>query len=82
MTEADLERTRGRLQIATRQLFVAPAWLPAGADVLTLERSARVLLAGPEDARRELVGHAAALAARVVHQPDLEAVMAELGRAA
>ena len=79
---ADLEATRERLRIPTRQLFVAPAWLPEGADVMTLERSARVLLAAPEDARRQLVEQAAALADQVVHHPDPAAVMADMGAAA
>lgn len=79
VSEVDLAATRQRLRLPTRQLFVAPAWLPAGTDVLTLERSARVLLAGPEDARRELFDRAAVLAGRAVGQPDAEELMAELG---
>ena len=86
VTAEDLRATRERLRIPTRQLFVAPAWLPEDADVLTLERSARVLLAAPEaapaDARRRLAEQTAALAGEVVHHPDVATVMAELGAAA
>lgn len=82
VTPADLEDTRRRLRLPARQLFVAPAWLPEGTDVLTLERSARVLLCGPEAARRDLMDRTVFLAGSVARPSEMEAALAELGSAA
>lgn len=77
----DLDTTRARLRLSGRQLFAAPAWLPAGTDVQTLERSARILLAAPEASRGELRDTAARLA-RAAEMTDVDQVLAELGAAA
>ena len=53
--EDDLRTTRSLLQIPTRQLFVAPAWLPGGTDVLSLAQAATVLLSGHSEQKRTLV---------------------------
>lgn len=82
VAEADLHDTRRRLRIATRQLFAAPAWLPDGTDVLALERSARVLLNGSAAERRRFADAARRAACRVVLQPDLDGLLADLERAA
>lgn len=81
VAETDLLETRERLRLPERQLFSAPAWLPAGTDVLTLERAARVLLAGGEAARREL-GQQAATLATASRPQDVESVFESLARAA
>ena len=81
VAHADLDATRARLHIPTRQLFAAPPWLPAGVDVHTLERSTRVLLDAPDALRGELEDTAARLA-RAVGGADLDRVLAELGAAA
>jgi acyl-homoserine lactone synthase len=78
VTSQDLEHARKVLQIAHRQLFVAPNWLPAGVDVLAIERSTSVLLAAPEPQRRDLTDRAARVAADIVYQPDIAALMAGL----
>jgi len=77
----DLDATRARLRLPGRQLFAAPAWLPPGTDVHTLERSARVLLAAPEASRGELRDTAARLA-RAAEMTDVDQILADLAAAA
>jgi acyl-homoserine lactone synthase len=74
----DLQQARTTLQIAHRQLFIAPDWLPAGVDVLALERSTSVILAAPERQRRDLSDRVTRLAADIVYLPDVAGFMANL----
>lgn len=82
VTEDDLQEARRKLRLPSPQLFTAPAWLPAGMDVLALERSLTVLLHADEQHRRGLSEHLAVLVSGMRLQPDVDALMAELGRAA
>ena len=80
--DADLQETRQRLEIPTRQLFEAPAWLPEGLDVIALAQATAALV-GAEDGPRLALKRVAKVSSRVVHHADVEAVMARIaGRAA
>ncbi len=74
----DLWTARNLLQIPTRQLFVAPAWLPAGTDVLSLAQAVTVLLNAPEEEREALVSTVRRTVPSVVFQPDVNQLTAEL----
>jgi acyl-homoserine lactone synthase len=78
----DLLATRRKLAIPTRQLFVAPSWLPPGADVLALAQTTATLLNASEERRSALKTLAREAVREVVFQPDVEGLMAELARAA
>lgn len=78
VTAVDLAETRRRLEIPTRQLFHAPAWLPAGVDVLALAHATSALIEAEADGRASLAALARDLSVRVVHQPDIDALMARL----
>ena len=77
VSQGDLEETRRRLEIPTRQLFEAPAWLPETVDVIALEQAAATLIEADASARATL-REVARRASRVRHQPDVEGVMSRL----
>lgn len=78
VTPADVETARTRLAIPTRQLFIAPSWLPAKADVLSLAQTTKVLLSAPERRRRQLQRLARIAARDIVFQPDVERLKAAM----
>ena len=78
VAEADLFDTRRRLEIPTRQLFEAPSWLPADADVLAIAQATAVLIEAGAADREILKEFARAATARIVHQPDVDALMHRL----
>ena len=75
--EEDLQETRRRLEIPTRQLFEASAWLPEGIDVVALEQATSALVEADDEPCRVLK-RVARTASRVVHHVDVEAVMARI----
>lgn len=82
VTAQDLAETRRRLQLPGRQLFIAPPWLPAGADIFALENSVRLLLSAPGPDRSRLDARVRALADRFAAPADPDAVLEALARAA
>lgn len=81
VSEEDLAATRARLRLTGRRLFVAPAWLPAGTDVLALERTVDVLTGGDGGLLGRFADEVRRLSADLV-RPDPDAVMQDLARAA
>lgn len=73
----DLQETRRRLEIPTRQLFEAPGWLPEGFDIVALEQATSALVEA-DDEPRQTLKRAARNASRVVHHADVDAVMARI----
>lgn len=82
VTPDDLEHAKRVLQIGDRQLFIAPTWLPLGSDMMAIEHAVAVVLAAPEGKRRRLRERVARVAADIVYQPDVKAVMAGVAAAA
>ena len=78
VNDDDLRTTRSLLQIPSRQLFIAPAWLPSGTDVLSLAQAATVLVSAPPEDRRALVATVRRTVPSVVFQPDVNKLMATL----
>ena len=76
--EDDLRTTRSLLQIPTRQLFVAPAWLPSGTDVLSLAQAVTVMVSGHSEQKRALVSTVRETVPSVVFQPDVDKLMVSL----
>jgi len=76
--EGDLRTTRSLLQIPTRQLFVAPAWLPSGTDVLSLAQAVTVMVSGHSEQKRALVSTVRETVPSVVFQPDVDKLMVSL----
>ena len=76
--EGDLQTTRTRLQIPTRQLFIAPTWLPVGADVLSLAQACTVMLSASVEDKRALVATVRQTLPSVVFQPDIDDLMTRL----
>jgi len=76
--EDDLRTTRSLLQIPTRQLFVAPAWLPSGTDVLSLAQAVTVMVSGHSEQKRVLVSTVRETVPSVVFQPDVDKLMVSL----
>jgi len=76
---ADLAETRARLQLAGRQLFEAPAWLPEGSDVLALADATNVILNAPATGRRKAMTTVREVEASWQPQGDLQALIARMG---
>lgn len=78
VTAEDLLQTRRALEIPTRQLFEAPAWLPTGTNVIALAHATAVLIEAEAQDRDRLCTLARDVAGRIVHQPDVEALMTRM----
>lgn len=76
--DGDLRRTQSLLRISTRQLFVAPIWLPSGTDVLSLAQATTVLMSAPAEDRRALVATVRQTVRSVVFQANVDELMATL----
>ncbi len=76
--EGDLRTTQKLLQIPTRQLFIAPTWLPIGTDVLSLAQAVTVMLSAPLENKGALVAAVRQTLPSVVFQPDVDDLMIKL----
>lgn len=76
--DADLRTAQQLLQIPTRQLFLAPAWLPDGTDVLSLAQAVTVLTSAPAEEKRALVNAVRRTIPSVVFQPDVDQLIGRL----
>ena len=78
VTTEDLQDTRRRLEIPTRQLFEAPEWTPTGTPVIALAQALAVLTEGEEDERARFSEAARLASERIVHHPDVDGLMTRL----
>jgi acyl-homoserine lactone synthase len=79
---ADLVEVRRTLQLAGRQLFQAPAWLPPGSDVYAIAAATGLLLNAPAEVRRPVAHAVAEATAGWAPQGDVESLIARLGERA
>lgn len=79
---ADLDAARTALSLQGRQLFEAPSWLPAGADVHALADAMGLILNAPETVQAPLVERIRQATADWSPQGEVDTVIARLGRVA
>jgi hypothetical protein len=78
----DVAGARAALRIGNRQLFEAPAWLPAQADPIALAQATEILINAAPNDKREVVDAMRAQSARLRLVEDIPGVIAELAKRA